>query len=331
MEKLEVLTAKIKSDKQYTEGLTPPLVAKVSSLVHSIETDLLSYANVNTPRLDTIIGTAAYLNTHPQVLSWIIFHTTALALSLTGSLYLLTRIKRISTKYIKKMDRGDYAWLFCGLATILLFLVSILFYKPMMLNGIGIMVHFSLIFNNPLLTVGVVSGLLILMGFVPIAGILYVNLAVYRTLEQNLDGTTKDQAEASKDLKDEMNFFMLYLGLLVSASVIGTGLQREMILQEITNGAVLFPDKMVHAYGFVFTFILFVLFVPSYIYLHRASDEIVQADPAGEIVQPDPAPVSDKQNIWKIDEKTIADVKVALMVALPTIGSIVQQFFSIKQ
>lgn len=323
VKKLEALTAIEKSDKRYSESLKVSEVAELSSLIYSIEIDLLSYANVKTLRLDTIrnkIGTAAYLNTHTQVLSWIIFHTTALSLSVVGSLYLLILIGEIRTDYIKETGRWDYTVLFGGLAVILLFLGFMLFYKPMMLEGVGIMDHFSLIFKHPFRTVGVVSGLIILLGFVPIAGILYVNLAVYSTVGKKLEGIT--QAEASKDLKDKMFFFMLYLGLLVSATVIGTGLQQEMILQEITNGAVLFPDKMVHAYGFVFTFILFVLFVPSYTYLLQESDKIAQ---------PDPASVPKKQKIWEIDEKTISKVKVALMVALPTIGSIVQQFFSIKK
>jgi len=208
---------------------------------------------------------------------------------------------------------------------LLVLLIAVFFYKGMtnrevthLVTGAEIMEHFNIIFGNPTKTVGNMVMAFFAIGLVPLIGIMMVNIAISKLFKLE-SHTETDFISKYNTIKDSLNIFALFTGLLVTITVVGTRLQRNMIAEQIAGKAIensIYPDEFIYAYGLAFTFLLALFFLPSLVYLKYLKSK------------KEPITKDNSQNLswWKIGKESIDDLKLTFSIILPLIGSIVQSF-----
>ena len=260
------------------------------------------------------INDKASLNLNPALFRWIIFHSVSLSLCLASSIFIFYFMLLTYKEYKRYFNLEIRVVLITFIIVVILALLYIAKPQTRIINGVEIMTYFNINFDNPKCAINIIVWPMYTVSLIPIIGILMGNFATYFAFENKIKTILQSQEEKTKaysDLKDRLNIFTFYLGLLVSCAVIGSGLQRDMITNQI--GKLLYPEEMVYAYGIAFSTILALLFIPSFIYLRYAGKEYQNIIDSTK-----------KEDWWKIGVDTVDNFKLALSVALPLISSIVQ-------
>lgn len=313
----------IKSDSiLYTSGINLHITdsTKIDSITYNTSFEWRYQRNNSKTEIQFLknINNNAFVNLHPKVFKWMIFHTAALSLFMASFLFILNLIIQIWMPWKAMLNLKYILTLILSISGIIVFLTVFGKITPKIWNGIQIMDHFNLIFSNPECAIHFFVWPMQAVSFFPIIGILLINLRVYHVFQKEKIQPT--HIEYIK-LKDTLNIFALYLGLLVSCAVIGTGLQQEMIIGEIPGLKVLYPNEMIYAYGIAFSLTLSLVFIPSYVYLVKASRAFSKAD-------------KDEENnsatfLWlHISKETIDNLKLTFSIILPLLTSIIQPFLS---
>ncbi len=258
------------------------------------------------------INSEALMNLNPAVFRWIIFHSVALSLSMASLAFLLYLIAKLFNEFKPYYNLITYTSLLVGILGAIGFFLYVSKNQPKILSGGELMENFNFIFKFPDKVINSIVFPMFSVALIPLIGILLVNIATYFSFYKNIENKTiQELVEKYKDIKGNLNIFALFLGLMVSCAVIGTGLQRDMIIGYI--GEILYPKELIYAYGIVFSLILALFFIPSYAYLRY-----VGRDYANKSNEPG--------NWWEIGKETIDNFKIVLAIILPLLSSIVQPF-----
>jgi hypothetical protein len=265
-----------------------------------------------------------YINLHPSILSWILFYSVVLSLAIASSILMIF----ILIEFIKdNLDTINFnrPWLIYGLFIVLVVLVSgFIIYvhdKPAkIMTGAEMMIYFDIIFKDPNAVTRVMMIPFIVCALISSAGIMVVNLVANETFnESNLKGlstkkTEKEKLRRYKDLKDKLHTFGLYAGLLVSTTIVGLGLQKKMLVQQISNVEKIYPPEFIISYGSSFTLFLALIFLPSLIYLkYLRMDHNIQIESK-----------TTEKSWWAIGKETRDEVKIVFAIILPLLTSMVQ-------
>jgi hypothetical protein len=335
----EMLFNELKKDHQL--AVVMPFSWKDSTALQ----DILNNGNVDTPgikiirnngiQIDTIyygpgfsdissstslpaINRKALINLNPKVLRWVIFHSVSLSLSFASWLFLAYLAFQLFQEYKTNFKKFHYALWAAGIILALIAIIYISQKHSIILNGIEIMEYFNLVFIDPLRATFIILIPFFFMSLTPVTGIILVNMGAYFSFENrnqsNLNPDTSiDFREKYQTLKEDLNIFAFYLGFLVSCAVIGTGLQRDLIISQIgeENSNLLFPLELLHTYGIGFSLILALFFVPTYMYLQYAGRDFNTND-------------ENPGKWWEIGKDTINNLKLVFSIFLPLLSSIIQ-------
>ncbi|MDY8136237.1 hypothetical protein [Aquimarina sp. 2201CG5-10] len=301
------------------------LVLKRDSTKHVLSVSELAIKGIevsNTNLDHTNIKNQLYVNTHPAALTWILFHSIVLSLATASILFLIFLIYRIKKQFnIIVFSKKSFKTLIPILLLITLTVLSLMFFAKdhqRIMGGAKLMTLFDIIFYNPKTIVNSILTVYFAVGVVPLIGILFINIAIRNAFNFNTTKQKENWQINYKRLKDKLNVFALFIGLLVGSSIISTRLQRDMIAEQIYNIKEIFPDEFIYGYGISFTLILALFFLPSLGYLKYYKQK------EGTYSQVKKSPTS----WWKLGEESIDDIKLIFSIIIPLLSSIVQSFFS---
>lgn len=261
-----------------------------------------------------------YLNVFPGTLNWIMFHSTALSLAMTSLIFVIALILRLKIKF--KLVFLSPKTLLLVIPLLLLVAMSILFERrvtsPSKINavfGAGIMEYFEIIFDQPKVVVKTIERSFYSIGVFSLFGITTIIMAANK-FANNTSKYSFDFKKGYKTLKDGLNVFALFTGLLVGVSVIGTSLQKKMIAEQVSHLKEIYPDEFIYAYGLIFTFILALFFLPALVYLKYLKKN------SGEIEVENKTPLG----WWNIGQESLDDIKLIFSIILPLLTTVVQSF-----
>lgn len=258
-----------------------------------------------------------FLNVFPGTLNWVLFHSTALSLALASLPFLIALLIRLQTRFQLKLWHKKSLWLIIPIA--LIAAISI-YFKNNVTNdipavfGARIMEHFEIVFNDPRkIIVNTVERWFLIIGIIPLLGILTINSAVNKFFT-NKSEYGFSLKEGYKSLKDGLNLFALFAGLLVAVSIIGTGLQKKMILEQLMYAEEIYPDEFIFAYGLLFTFLLALFFLPSLAYLkyHKKREAIILGE--------------NNASWWNIGQESVDDIKLIFSIIIPLLSTMLQSY-----
>ena len=303
-----------------------PIEVKIINNEQKNRIDTIFYSTALYENLDTTqkkvylknllpdINNKASLNLNPPIFRWIIFHSVSLSLFLASSIFIFYLVFITYKQYRQYYNFKVVGVILVGVSVVLFALFFISTPQTKIINGRELMTYFNINFDNPKCAINIIVIPMYIVSLIPIIGILMGNFGTYCSFESKIAINSKSPEEKIieyNDLKERLNIFTFYLGLLVSCAVIGSGLQRDMITNQI--GELLYPEEMVYAYGIAFSTILALLLIPSFVYLRYAGREYQNIIDSTK-----------KEDWWKIGVDTVDNFKLALSVALPLISSIVQ-------
>lgn len=262
-----------------------------------------------------------YLNVFPSVLTWVVFHSASLCIGIVCSLLLLYYIVRIFKKlHIEVFSKRAFFNIGIFVAFFLLagyfFRTVVMNSFPIYLSGSELMEYFGIIFVEPRSVIGITSLSFGLIWLVPLTGILVIKVGTQKLLAD----TENDQAyikSTYKLLRDGLNIFALFLGLLVAAVIFGTKLQRNMISSHLIGDiSLIYPDEFIVSYGLCFTLFLSLFFLPALFFLKFAGrkKEIRLTEKSTET------------GWWKVGKETLADAQLTLSIILPLLSGLMQEF-----
>lgn len=258
------------------------------------------------------LNSSAFINLSPSVLTWIFFLSSAIGISLGLVPFLFWQIGRLIRQFQVK---GMPSFWITSIATIIAGLVTMIWVhtkRPVLMDGVEIMETFGIIFNDPSAATTSVIYPLMLVGLLPLFGIAAIYSVITRAFDA--DNAETDKEEAYKSIKGYLNVFTLMAALLISCAVISTGMQRDMILDQLISAEALYPQKIIYIYGASFSVLLALFAIPAYAYLqYAASDHLPQT-----------ANEDGSKNWWKIGQQSIDNLKTALSIVLPLLTSIIQ-------
>jgi len=278
---------------------------------------LTSWAVTNHSNTSTNLNQALYLNRYPGVLKWIVFHSIALSIGVTAIPFLLLLMASIKRDFrIHFLSKNSIlSWLLVLSAAGILVFVKLNLDNTRLMGGAELMEYFQIIFKNPIDTVGLLVSIFLGVGIFPLIGIMLINLAIAEGQNPKTAMTKEALSKGYKKLKDALNIFALATGLLVAASVVGTGIQRYMISEQVSQIKLLYPDTFIYAYGLSFTLILALFFIPTLLYLkyfRQQQNIAIKKD--------------EKSGWWHMGQESIGDIKLIFSIILPLLGSIVEPF-----
>ncbi len=300
-------------------------IIKRGAYIESIHYDSLSYYSGirNSDKTSFIkslkdVNKRAYLNINPIVFRWILFVSVALSISNASSIFIFLLVYQLYEKYKHYFTKKSWLSLILSLLALLAFFLYVWCNKSVFLDGGQIMDDFNIIFSNPSKSTYLVTGCLLFISLAPIIGILIINLATYFTLQLNEENKSELHLNIEYIyLNDRINILAFYLGVLVSFAVIGSGLQRNMIISQIVDLEILYPIEMTYAYGISYSLILALFFIPSSLYLRYLGQELsTEDDDQG------------KGKWWQLGQETYTTLKLGLAIALPFITSVIQPMLS---
>lgn len=267
------------------------------------------------------VNKSLYLNVFPATFNWIVFHRTALSMGMALMIFLIiliaSLIKRFELKLLS-IETGRVIIpliLIAGLILVLIFELRI--EQGSILYGTEIIDYFNIIFDEPQDTIGTIEKIYFVIGVVPILGLITIILATNRLvcLEPN------SQRNINKDykvLKDNLNIFAFFSGLLVASSVVGFSLLRKMIAEQVPGVESILPNEFIYGYGISFTLFLALFFLPSLVFLKYVKSKYIVVPEGNDI----------SVRWWKIGEESIDDIKLIFSLVLPLLTSIGQSLLS---
>ena len=263
-----------------------------------------------------------YFNAFPGVLNWIVFHCIALSIGISTLPFILLLIVRLRKAFNIKFKAKHT--LMASIPLGLVVGITIIFASLIssdkiigMVSGEEIMVHFNIIFSNPEVLIRSLVLAFLFLGFFSLIGIMMVNISISKL--SNQESSDDDKKKGFKLIKDNLNIFALYSGLILGVAIIGTGLQRDMIAEQLESAAsisLIFPDSFIYSYGIAFTFVLALFFLPSLVYLKYAQKKTL----------PLTENKTENTSWWRIGTESIDDIKLIFSIVLPLISSVVQHF-----
>ncbi len=267
-----------------------------------------------------------YLNVFPGVLNWTVFHCVALSLATSSILFIVLLIIRIKNKFEVNFKSIDFK--LAILPMIATILAIVIFYFTIssqqitsLVSGADIMADFDIIFLNPQLLIQRFVAAFLILGCIPLVGMMIINIAIHNlhTLRLKKD---YDLEGSFKTIKDSLNIFSLFSGLLLGVSIVGTRLQRDMIAEHFDKGKeiihIIYPDSFIYSYGMGFTLILALFFLPSLLYVNYSKSVLIKKE---EVTGS-----NNNRGFWHIGKDTLEDAKIILSIVLPLISSVVQHF-----
>lgn len=264
-----------------------------------------------------------YLNLHPAIVNYIIFHGIVISLAWASMLFMLGVIYKLIKEFGIRF-RSKATLISVIPFIVLIFLTGLVLdyligTRSNNMMGGEIMEYFNIIFIEPEKVLKLVALAIAIASLIPVGGIMIINIAITETFGKSSTEKIEEQGKKYKILKDNLNVFALYAGLFVAAAIIGTGLQREMIGGQIHNIELIYPDEIIYAYGMSFSFILGLIFIPSLAYLkyYKRKNNIVITEKTSGV------------SWWKIGSESISDLKLTLSIILPLLTSIAQSYFNI--
>ncbi|MCI4670622.1 MAG: hypothetical protein MRZ79_20980 [Bacteroidia bacterium] len=220
-----------------------------------------------------------------------------------------------------------------------------------LLSGADIMADFNIVFYDPNLTIGILVVFFMIVGIPPLLGMLMIVWATAKLWnekgsldeDENKKITETLAAQSTKDesgqqpkredlekpirdgklvklylsIRDKLNVFAFFSGCLVALSILGSRLQRDMIMDYIPDVKEIYPDLFTYLYGLVFTLLLAMFFLPAQFFLKYFKDE------RGIAVEAKP----ESGKWWKIGTESIQDIKLIFALVLPLLTTAVTSFF----
>ncbi|GAB5472415.1 MAG: hypothetical protein Mars2KO_05140 [Maribacter sp.] len=268
-----------------------------------------------------------YLNSFPGVLNWIIFHCGGIALGITFSFFIVLLIRDLMEKFKIKFDPKSYK-LGIGPPAIIVFGMILLGTLMSTKDALGlvagseIMDDFGIIFQHPHFVTSSFIMIYMLVGFFALVGMAIINISVSKTVSDQVVKKTEIY-ETFKRLKEDLNVFAFFSGLLLGIAIIGTGLQRTMISEHFENSAeiiqVIYPASFVYAYGIQYTVVLVIFYIPSLVYLNYSKGAIFsheQLELGGK----------GKSSWLSISKNTVEDLKIVFSIFIPLLSSMLEVF-----
>lgn len=256
------------------------------------------------------INDKTFINLNPFVLRWITFHSVALSLGFSSLGFIVFLIIKLFPDKQDIIKMKPIISILLGLVAAIGCIIMIIIAQDKILTGVDIMEYFNLIFKNPRFAIGIITYPMLAISLFPIFGILLINVRAYFIFQLNNKLASNEEYT---NMKNNLNSFSFYLGLLVSCAVIGTGLQRDMIIDHVKDFSYIYPKELIYSYGISYSIILASFFVPSYMYLRYTGSAFAGSEP------------SEGKNFLSLSKEAIDNLKLALSIVLPTISSIVQQ------
>lgn len=312
-----------------------------ASTVDSISIDSNHIDSIQQKKLGKV-NTDAYLNLNPNLFNWIIFHSVLIAFLVVFLVFfvrsaLLDRTFKIPRMFLDWISKDSWvnkflsSWIFkkgivvsalllLGFFWYLTCLPSINIWDSVKLLDIFIVDFKSSVVKN-VLGVSLVIALVILLRIIWLLfGLENERKKENKTEKKELiyEATGHNQEhyyifkvnnsidqQKAKEIVNEINYYSIALSLLVSASIFGTAIQRKMICDLVKGIEHLYPYSFIFSYGLVFSFILALILIPSYIYIFDGEEA--------------------KDNKSKL-ETNIDFLKVIFAVLLPLITSFFNSF-----
>jgi len=261
------------------------------------------------------INNEAYFNLNPSILRWTFFAGGSLSIILSSSILIMIAVHQLVQKY--KPLFNSISWI-CLILSIIVFIIFLLFsssIQPMLWNGRDLMEKFGLIFNRPKYVTNWIIVPQYIVSIIPVIGILIINIAVYTSSQSKGNKSTLLKNECIY-LKDKLNIFAIYLSFLVSIAVIGAGLQRDMIISQVSELDILYTKEMIIGHGFSFSLILALIFIPTSIYLSLYGKENLKDNEKSGGMW------------WQTGTNLFNNIKLFLSITLPFFSGIMQQIIS---
>lgn len=254
---------------------------------------------------------------NPLVLRWITFHSCINALAFSSIIFIVLLIIKLYRDYIKGHNLNLYLQILAIILIFVMFICMLMYNKSKLLAGDDILKYFKIIFKDTSLAINLVTIPLFIIALIPLSGVIIINHGAYQLIH---DKSTKEDNDDKRKklayLKDTLNLLAAYLSIFVSVSVIGTGMQRDMVMAEMTHADRLFPVEIIYAYGISFSMVLALFYVPSLVFIKILEKEYL------------PKTENSPHTWWMLGSETVNMVKLALSVALPLITSIIQPLLS---
>lgn len=116
--------------------------------------------------------------------------------------------------------------------------------------------------------------------------------------------------EEYKYLANRMNYLILFLSIMVSSSIFGTGAFLECLKEEVGGAELIYSPEIVYVYGSLYSFALFLIYIPSWLFLYQCARERL-GNGLSEQTSMLKFPIFDK-------------LQAALSIALPLLSGLVQ-------
>ncbi|WP_298791240.1 hypothetical protein [uncultured Allomuricauda sp.] len=260
-----------------------------------------------------------YFNVFPKTLRWVAFNSIAFCLGVSIGFYLVFLIMKLGRNFLVKLVFLDYLKIcssFALLAIITFFFLSRVTNNPtsLFLGGAEIMEYFGIVFHRPREVIKLTVFAFGVIWLVPLIGMITTNLSNEQLLRTN-SSDKKNNLKNYVILRDSLNAFSLFLGLLVGAAILATKLQRSMISEHLTGNLInIYPDELIYTYGVIFSVLLGLFFLPSLFYL-KSTRKVLEIDKP-----------QNKKIVggWEIGKETLDDAKMILSIILPLLTSIIQ-------
>jgi hypothetical protein len=165
-----------------------------------------------------------------------------------------------------------------------------------------------------------------------VLGILWVNLAAND--QSHWEEGTPDSVYVSRlvELRDNLQRFLLALGLTVGTAILTAGVLRQAILalhaQDVQDGTFAYPPALVVIYGLVFTFVMVLVYVPAHSALLNRGRELAERTFPVDSEMNAPAvlhQISERDglvNHLRLGTGVLGDVKNALVIFAPVLAGL---------
>jgi hypothetical protein len=155
------------------------------------------------------------------------------------------------------------------------------------------------------------------LSLILLLGLLGINFASFRVLGNRSEHDADHKRDDYFFLKDRLNLFALFSGLMVATAVITSKLHRNILVEEIMNVDLIYPESILTSYGLYFTQLLALFFIPTLLHLkYYKRKSNFQADQR-----------TNKVLWWDVSKDSVEDVKLIFAVLLPIFSGLIQQLF----
>lgn len=283
--------------------------------------------NIPTYEREGIGEKTYYLNSFPGTLNWIIFHCSGIALGITFCFFIFFLIRDLIDKFNIRFDFKSYK---LGIGPPGLIVFGMMFFGVLMstketfgiIAGSEIMDDFGFIFQHPHNVTSSFIVIYMLVGLFALVGMAIINICISKTVSGEMVKKSEIH-KIFKKLKEDLNVFAFFSGLLLGVSIIGTGLQRTMISEYFFQGTeviqFIYPESFVYVYGIQYTVLLTIFYIPSLIYLNYSKSVAFPRE--------QPKSGSEEKTSWGlIGRDTVEDLKIVFSIFIPLLSSMLEVF-----